>query len=140
LWRRRGVAAVELAVCLPFLAFLFLIAVDYCRLFYFSLTIENCARNGAQFGSQAANSQDWQNNGALIASIQDATLADGAGLTPPLDAKNVTISNGTDADGHPMVLVKVNYPFQTITNFPGIPNSTNLVRQAQMRVAPQTPN
>src|SRR5262249_38652771 len=44
---RRGAAAVELAVLLPFLAFLFVIAVDWSRIFYYSMTVTNCARNGA---------------------------------------------------------------------------------------------
>jgi Flp pilus assembly protein TadG len=142
--QRPGAAAVELAILLPFLAFIWLVAVDYCRVFYYSLTIDNCARNGAHFGSQVdysyAGPQEWQNNGALIASIQDATVADGAKLNPPLSASNVTVTNGTDANGNPMVQVTVNYLFQTLTNYPGIPNQVKLVRMVQMRVAPQTPN
>src|SRR5262245_49516945 len=46
---RRGAAAVEAAILLPFLLFLFLVAVDYCRLFYFSQVVTNCARNGAAY-------------------------------------------------------------------------------------------
>jgi TadE-like protein len=38
---------VELAIILPLVAFLFVIAVDYARIFYYSLTVANCARNGA---------------------------------------------------------------------------------------------
>lgn len=45
--RRPGAAVAELAVLLPFLVLLFFVAVDYCRIFYFTLTVENCARNGA---------------------------------------------------------------------------------------------
>src|SRR5262245_16916603 len=48
---RRGVASVELAVLVPFLAFLFVIALDFGRIFYFSVTVENCARSGALYGS-----------------------------------------------------------------------------------------
>jgi Flp pilus assembly protein TadG len=144
---RQGAAVVELAILLPILAFIFLIAVDYCRIFYYSLTLDNCVSNGALFGSQVDNGldgtgklQEWQNNGALITKIVDATVADGAKLTPPLSASNVTVTNGTDADNNPRVQVTVNYPFQTITNFPGVPNPLTLRRTAQMRVAPVTPN
>jgi Flp pilus assembly protein TadG len=35
---RRGVAAVELAVLLPFLCFLFVTAVDFARIFYLAIT------------------------------------------------------------------------------------------------------
>jgi len=42
---RRGVAATELALLLPFLCFLFVITIDFARVFYFDLTVANCARN-----------------------------------------------------------------------------------------------
>src|SRR5687768_2079525 len=48
---RRGAVAVELAVVAPLLVFLLLIAVDFARIFYTSLTLANCARNGALFES-----------------------------------------------------------------------------------------
>jgi Flp pilus assembly protein TadG len=135
---RRAVAAVELAVLAPFLALLFLIAVDFCRVFYFSVTLDNCARNGAEYGSHVLNSQDWQNSGSLIDSIQDATVAEGSTLNPPLPRTNVAATWANDSDGNPMVRVTVNYQFQTLTGFSGGP--MNLVRTAQMRVAPQAPN
>src|SRR4051794_11952174 len=48
---RFGAAAVELAVLLPFLAFLFVIAVDWSRIFYYSVIVTNAARNGALYAS-----------------------------------------------------------------------------------------
>jgi Flp pilus assembly protein TadG len=143
---RRAAAAVELAILLPLLAFIFVISVDFARIFYFSLTVENCARNGAHYGSgvvninQADSKEEWEKNGGLIASITDAALADAGSLYPPLSASNVTVTSGTDGDGNPMVRVTVNYSFQTITNFPLVPQQTNLSRTAQMRVAPQAPS
>jgi Flp pilus assembly protein TadG len=50
--RRHGVAAVELAILLPLLGFLFVIALDYSRIFYFTMVVTNCARSGAIYGSQ----------------------------------------------------------------------------------------
>ena len=137
--RRSALAAVELAVFLPFLVFIFLIAADFCRIFYCSLTITNCARNGAVFASNVNNSQSWQ-NGTALTSIQQAALADAASLNPPLTTSNVTVAWGNDADGNSCVTVSVSYTFQTIANFPGIPYTTNLVRKVEMRVAPQHPN
>jgi Flp pilus assembly protein TadG len=137
--KRPAMAAVELAIFLPFLVFIFLIAVDFSRVFYDSLTITNCARNGAVFASRVNNSQSWQ-DGTALTSIQQAALADGANLNPPLTNNNVTVAWGLDADGNSCVTVTVSYTFQTIADFPGIPNSTNLVRKVQMRVAPQYPN
>ena len=52
---RRGAAAVELALVLPFLAFLFVIAVDWSRIFYFTVIVTSCARNGALYASDPPN-------------------------------------------------------------------------------------
>lgn len=125
--RRRGVAAVELAVLLPLLVFLFVIAVDFARIFYYSQTIENCARNGAIYASNLTSAQ------SPYSSIQDAALADAGDLNPQ---PTVTSTNGTDASGNPYVEVTVSWQFQSVTNFPGIPNTVNLTRTVQMRVAP----
>src|SRR5262249_4910977 len=72
---RRGVAAVELAVLSPCLALLFVITVDFARLFYYKLTIDNCARNGAIFGSNLRSYQEkaWVNS---YNDITSATTAD----------------------------------------------------------------
>ena len=54
-WRageiRHAAAAAELAILLPFLAFAFVIAVDWSRIFYYSVIVTNCARNGALYAS-----------------------------------------------------------------------------------------
>jgi Flp pilus assembly protein TadG len=138
--KRRGAAVAELAVLLPFLVFIFLVGTDYCRIFYYSVTITNCARNGAHFGSRVANSQNWQNNDAVIATIQEATVADGATLTPPVTVDNVAVVRERDADGNAVVRVNVTYQFNTLTGFPGIPKTVNLMRTAQLRIAPEAPN
>lgn len=129
--RRRGAAAVELAVLLPLLMFLFVIAIDYGRIFYYSLTLENCARNGAVFGSNVSNYS------TPYSSIQQAAIADGANLTPPLTTDDVAVANGNDADNNPTVTVTVSYSFRTITGYPGLPRTVNLSRSLAMRVAPQ---
>jgi hypothetical protein len=46
---REGIAATELAVLLPFLTFIFVIAINFSRVFYYFLTIENCALSGAEY-------------------------------------------------------------------------------------------
>jgi Flp pilus assembly protein TadG len=140
--RPKGGAAVELAVVLPLLMFLFVIAIDYARILYYSLTIENCARNGAQFASNIFNNQSANSNSQMPSSynnsIPQAAIADGVNLNPPLTTANVTVSNGTDANNNPTVTVTVNYTFQTVTNYPGLPSTVNLVRSVTMRYAPQS--
>jgi Flp pilus assembly protein TadG len=122
---RRGTAAVELAVVLPFLAFVFIVAIDYCRIFYYSLTIQNAALNGAAYGCQDAT------HAADTSGIQTAALADASNLSP---APHVSSAAGTDADGNPKVDVTVSYTFTTITRFPGIPTTSALSRTVSMRV------
>ena len=44
--KRRGVAAAEFAITVPVLVLLFVIALDYARIFYVSITLWNCAGRG----------------------------------------------------------------------------------------------
>src|SRR5688500_14469174 len=87
--RRRGAAVVELAVLLPLLVFLFVIAVDFARIFYYSVTLTNCARAGAMYASDPTTSGE-----SAFASTQAAALADATNLSPP---PTVTSVNGVDA-------------------------------------------
>jgi Flp pilus assembly protein TadG len=128
--RRRGTAAVELAVLLPFLVFVFVIGIDYARVFYHGLTLNNCARNGALYGSLNPT------NAADSAGIQAAALVDATNLSPQ---PTVSSTTGTDAAGNPYVRVTVSYTFQTITQYVGVPNSVPLSRTVQMRVEPVVP-
>jgi Flp pilus assembly protein TadG len=130
---RRGVAAVELAVLAPFLAFLFLITVDFARVFQYQTVLNNCARNGAIYGS---NLPSYLENGGWVApasSIAAATATDGAGLNPPLTTSQVTSSYGTGSDGNKNVTVTINYTFTTITLFPGFGTTVNLTATTKMR-------
>jgi hypothetical protein len=147
---RRAVAAVELAMLLPFLAFIFLATIDFARVFYYTITIENCLHNGAIFGSQTfdnqnqqwiGNNQYWQGpNGQIVSQGRAASELDGPNLNPALTDSNITVTPGSDADGNPVTIVTINYTFQTITQFPGIPSQLTVQRSAQMRVAPAVPN
>jgi Flp pilus assembly protein TadG len=127
---RRGAAAVELAVVLPLLLYLFMATADFGRIFYYSLTLANCARHGALYSSGPLAAAE-----SPYASGQEAALADATILTP---SPVVTSSVGTDAGGNPYVAVTASYTFQSITSYPGIPSSVNLARTVQMRVAPLT--
>ena len=122
-----GAAAVELAVLLPFLTFMLVAGMDFARVFYYSLTIMNCAREGGIYASLDAS------HAADSAGIQNAALADASGITPSPAVTSVT---STDGAGNPIVTVTVTYSFQTITSYPGIPSPVSLVRTVQMRVLP----
>jgi Flp pilus assembly protein TadG len=139
-WQRPGLAAVELALLLPFMMFLFLVTIDFARVFYYCVTLDNCACNGAIFGSNAYSSTAWQGTGGQITSIQAAAIADAANFRPALTTNNVTVKNTTDADGNTVVKVTVSYTFTPIATLGVIPASFNISRTAQMRVAPDSPS
>ena len=125
--RRRGAATVEFAFLLPFLAFLGVIATDWARLFYYTITIESCARNAAIWQSDA----DYRSKSPYT-TLQQAATAE----APQLDATaTVTATPVTDATGAAAWQVKVEVPFKTITKFPGVPSSQTLSRTVQMRQA-----
>lgn len=126
---RRGAATVELSLVLPFLIFLLVASVDFARVFYYSITVANCARNGAMFGSN-----DSLADALPYETIEEAALADAKGLgTQPA----VSSRYGTDSQGYPYVEVTVTYPFRTVTGFPGIPRSMDVTRTVRMRVTPE---
>jgi Flp pilus assembly protein TadG len=127
---RPGVAAVEFAILLPLLMFLLLVTIDYCRIYYVTQTINNCARNGALYAC------DNPTNAVNTAGISSAALADAYNLSPQPTVSSVT---GTDADGE-YVEVTVACQFQTITTYPGIPSTVNLSRTVHMRVTPVIPD
>ena len=121
-------AASELALLLPFLVFLLGITVDYGRIFYCSQIVNNCAQNGAIYGSDAVLASQ-----SPYTSIQQAALADATDLSPQ---PTVTSTTGSDASGNAYVRVTVNWTFKSITSLPGIPSTVNLSRTVQMRVSP----
>ena len=129
--QRFGAAVVELAVLLPLLVFLFLIAADFARVFYFSLTLTNCARAGALYASDPTMMAE-----SPFASAQAAALADATNLSPQ---PTITQGTGVDALGRPYVQVTATHSFRTITGFPGIPNSVNLQRTVRLYVAANSP-
>src|SRR5919197_6524949 len=79
---RRGASTVELAILLPFLCFLFCVAIDYARVFYFALTVQNCARNGAYYASDYPNNSYLYNDIYGYKNLDDAVLRDASNLSP----------------------------------------------------------
>src|SRR5436190_1934358 len=81
---RSGAATVEFAVLAPFLAFCFVVGVDVARVFYYSLVVTYCARDGATYGM-------WSQSQAKdAASIAKAAIADDSAI-----ARNDVFSNAT---------------------------------------------
>jgi len=126
----RGTAVAEMALALSMLAFVMVASTDFARVFYYYLTITDCARNGAVYGCvSTAKSTD-------TSGIQAAALAEvSTWSTQP----TVASTTGTDS-GNPYVDVTVNYTFNTVVTYPGIPRPVSLSRKVRMQVAQTIPN
>jgi hypothetical protein len=128
---RRAAVAVELAVVLPFLAFIFVLAVDYSRVLYYTQVITTCARNGALYASDP--------NGFVASPYASLDAAAKADADTSIQSQiTVSSTSGTDAVGN-WVQITVSYPFTTIANYPGIPQTTTITRTAFVRPAPSVP-
>src|SRR4051812_42835895 len=88
---RTGTAVVELAVLLPVLVMLFLVTVDFARVYYFSLTLTNCARAGALYASDPTAAVE-----SPFPTTESAALADATNLSPQ---PTISQSTGIDAAG-----------------------------------------
>lgn len=144
--QRQGAATVELAILLPFLLFLFVITIDFGRVFYYAITITNCARDGALYASDPVTQKhstysvyDPPPVLDLTASVARAAKAEApAAVQEHIEVMHVITS---DADGRPnMVSVTVVYPFHTISRVPGIPDTFKLRRTVTMRMVPEQPS
>jgi hypothetical protein len=139
------VATVELALLLPFICFLIAVAVDYARIFYFAVIVDNCARNGAYYASDYPNNDYVYNNIYGYANLDDAVLRDASNLSP---TPTYTVNYGSSPNGpftsstkpaSGYVQITVNWTFYTLTGLPGIPSSTQLSSSSVMEIAPALP-
>ena len=129
---RSGAAVVELAVLAPLLVMLFIIAVDFARVYYYSLTLTNCAAP-ARFTPATRGPKASRRSTAP----QTRRLSEASNLTP---APTITERNGANGSGQAWVEVEAEHTFSTITGFPGIPNEVRLRRSVRMFVSAITPD
>jgi len=127
--RRRGVAAAELAMLLPVLMLLLVLAVDFGRIFYYYVILTNCAGNAATWAALPAIEQ-----AESYANLDAAAQADWpSGVTP---LPTTTETTGTDSEGNTYVAVTVSWTFNTITSYLGSSGTVDLSRTVRARVQP----
>jgi Flp pilus assembly protein TadG len=128
---RPGVAATEFALVLPFLALMCAVAVDYCRIFYVTQTVQNSACVGAMYASGTSTNP---NAASPTAAAQQAAVAEASALNPALDPSKVTVTyQGNQA------IVNVQYSFQPLTPLMGGGGPVVITRSATMGMAPVGP-
>lgn len=148
---RVGAATVEFALLLPFIMFLFVVAIDFARIFYFGVVIENSARNGAYYASDYPNANYIYNDIYGYKNLDEAVLKDATGINGMTDSNKATYTVGysSSASGpftstadasSKYVKVNVKWDFYSLTQFPGIPAVLNMNRGVIMKVAPALPD
>lgn len=128
---RRGAAAAELALVLPFLSLVFVATLDFCRIFHTAQAIENSARTGALYASGFASNPA---TASPEEAAKQAAVTECATLDPPLKRENVmTTWEGSFA------VVTVRYDFPLLTPFLDPSGVVKISRTVKMGQAPKGP-
>ena len=139
----KGQSLVEMALAVPVLILLLLVAADFGRLFYTWIAVNSAARAGAQYGSQTltnaadingmklAATTDGSNISGLTATASQCTCVSGTSVA----ACSGSNYNCTNAPQATFVEVDTQAAFHTIVNYPGIPSSITVKGTAIMQVA-----
>ena len=143
---RRGAAAAEVALLLPVLTFCSMMAVDFARIAYVQLALQNCARNGAlyEFYRQANYPSPsgfplpagWTSlSTAVNADAPADAIAVNADAPPdqPVSATAATVTLGT----YTYITVTATTGFRPIAlpsmhGLPSLPGSVTLTQTATM--------
>jgi hypothetical protein len=110
--------------------FLFLLSVDFCRVFYYTITVENCARNGALWASDSFAQSESPYSTVTQAAQADFIQNKKTELTVTDPAPVIAV------DGVNYVRVTCTYTFQTVTSYSGIAGPWTIRRAAWARVVP----
>lgn len=118
--RRRGSATVELAIVCPLLLLLVFGCLDYGRSLSVVLIVSNATRVGAENGANHRftdeTQQDWIDE---IKATINQELASITNYNP--QHASITVQTLLDADDVVRVIVQVEYRFQVIVSWPGLP-------------------
>jgi len=128
---RRGAAATELAIVLPFLAVAFGVAVGFCRAYFVTQTLQASAHagvlyaSGATYGSPGTSAEDAAKQAAILEAVS---------LNPALQAENVDVRfTSTSAT------VTISYEVPLLTSILGGARSVPVSRSATLNLAPTGP-
>jgi Flp pilus assembly protein TadG len=121
--RERGQSLMELALITPVFLILALGVFDYGRVYFAYVSVTNGARTGADYAS-VNPTQAADLDGIRAAALTETNeLLDTSASNP-----DVSVSPGTDANGIAYADVTVSYTFNTLVDWPGMPDSIDLER------------
>jgi hypothetical protein len=144
-----GSSLIEFAIAAPVLILLLIGLIEMGRFTFFSILAANAARAGVQYGAQNLETA-YDTSGITSAALQDAQ-----NLPNWTAANGITVNQLCALDGGPpqqcstpwgssppvdtiyYVQVQVSGTFNTLLNYPGIPNPVPISGSATMRVATQ---
>ena len=146
-WRKRrrnaGAVVVELAVAVPLLFLMMAGAADFARVFNYAITVANASGSGSLWGAQSAV-KSVSYSDVQLAATDDAVDLGGASASaeifcdcPDASGTGIDCIEGTCTDyGKPRVFSKttVQYTFEALLPWPGIPNPVVVTREHYQRV------
>lgn len=127
---RRGAAAVEMALVLPFLMLMFVVAVDFARIFHVTQALHHSVYSGALVASGTSPTPTLPVS--LLGRVKEAVCAAATGLPLPIDPDSVSMSGASDT-----VTVTVDYDFPLATGVLGSSGTVRLRRGMTLPVAPR---
>jgi Flp pilus assembly protein TadG len=127
--RRRGAAAVELATMLPVLVFWSMATVDFARLAYVQVTLQNCARNGALYEFYAKSGfslpSGWTSLATAVQADEGSNLTVTATATSPASSTNNYVTVTATTTFSPIALPSMH-------GLPSIPGTVTLTQSVTM--------
>ena len=147
-WRKRkrnaGAVVVELAVTAPLLFLMMAGAADFARVFHYAIAVANASGSGSFWGAQS-NVKAVSHGDVEQAATTDVVDLSGAIASSEMYCDCPSASGGTEVDciegtcaeyGKPRVYSKttVEYTFEALLPWPGIPNPVVVTREHYQRV------
>lgn len=125
---RRGASAVELALVLPFLAFVVVVGADYSRMYFHAQLLTDAANKGAQYASNSDLAER-----SSYATVEEVVLADLQSFKP-----TPTVSLEYRTGLAPTARVTVSYDFRPICQNFGLASGLTIRRASELRLHPST--
>ncbi|HEX2721508.1 MAG TPA: TadE family protein [Gemmatimonadaceae bacterium] len=141
--KRRGAAALELAVAMPLLVLVCIGVMDFGRVYFTSVAVANAARAGAEWGTTPLPGYAFNSSGQQSFAQMDGGEVGAITFTPPPSTVcrcgendvpcSTTPTCGTYGVPKVFVTVTATKSVALLLPYPGLPSSISIVRSATFR-------